>query len=303
MQNTKLPKPKGKDAIKTFKAPESVQLFDFLMSSMPSKGRNKIKSILKHRQVSINGKIVTAFNFIVEKDTEVRINSDFVPTESKFRELRIVFEDDSIIVIDKKAGLLTMATDKGIEKTAYSLLSAHVKKSNPENKIFIVHRIDRETSGLLMFAKSKRVQQLLQDNWQDCILDRTYIALVEGVVKEEKATIESYLRESKALIMYSSQDSEDGQLAITHFNRLLSNDKFSLLEVQLETGRKNQIRVHMQYIGHSIVGDKKYGSSTNPLGRIGLHANILRFIHPITNEEMGFESKTPVVFMRVFDEK
>ncbi|MEI7596747.1 MAG: RluA family pseudouridine synthase [Bacteroidota bacterium] len=276
------------------------ELMKFLIESLPNKKRFVIKSILTHKQVKVNKKAISQYNHLLKPNDEVVINWDITPEEPKYRDLRIVFEDEHIIVIEKYPGLLTIATDKKDEKTAYSILSGHVKKTDPANKIFIIHRIDRETSGLLMFAKSLEIQHLMQEHWQDTVLERKYVAVVEGAVKQESGTIKSWLYESKALIMYSTQDSEDGQLAITHYKLIRKNKYYSLLELELETGRKNQIRVHMKDIGHSIIGDKKYGGSQSPIGRVGLHARKLAFTHPITKENMSFETNIPYKFLSLF---
>jgi len=214
--------------------------------------------------------------------------------------MKILFEDEYLIVIEKEAGLLSISTDKETEKTAYSMLSHHVKKADPKNKIFVVHRLDRETSGVMLFAKSQEIQSLLQEEWKKTIMERTYVAVVEGQFEKEAGTITSWLRESKALIVYSSQDPSTGQKAVTHFKVLKQNNGYALLEINLETGRKNQIRVHMKVIGHSIAGDKKYGATTNPLKRLGLHAQILSFMHPKTGKVVRFETMIPLKFLKLF---
>jgi 23S rRNA pseudouridine1911/1915/1917 synthase len=213
--------------------------------------------------------------------------------------MRLVYEDEHIIVIDKNAGLLSMASDNEKYLTAYNILSNYVKSQKPSNRIFIVHRLDRDTSGLMMFARSEKVQSLLQRDWKRNITDRTYVALVEGEVTEPEGEIRSYIYESRALVMHSTKNPEKGELAITRFRLLKSSRDFSLLEVTLETGKKNQIRLHMQEKGHSIAGDKKYGASSSPIGRLGLHASVLAFIHPVTGKKMRFESRIPAKFRRM----
>lgn len=215
------------------------------------------------------------------------------------RNMRLVYEDEHLIVIDKNAGLLSMASDNEKYLTAYNILSTYVKSQKPSNRIFIVHRLDRDTSGLMMFARSEKVQSLLQRDWKHNVTARTYVALVEGDVAEPDGVIKSYIYESKALVMHSTRNPEKGELAITRFRRLKSGKEYSLLEVTLETGKKNQIRLHMQEIGHSIAGDKKYGATTSPIGRLGLHASVLAFIHPVNGKEMRFESRIPAKFRRM----
>jgi 23S rRNA pseudouridine1911/1915/1917 synthase len=278
---------------------EKDQLLPFLLHQLQHKNRDNIKSLLRKKQIRINGEAVSQFNHDLHPGDQVVIRWDLAEAGDLYRGIRIVFEDDHIIVIDKQAGLLSISA--GSEHiTAYSQLSQHVKLRHPANKIFVVHRLDRDTSGLMVFAKSENVQTLLQRNWQTNVHERTYVALVEGEVKEPEGTIRSYLYESKAFVVHSSQDPSRGELAITHFKTLRSRKDFSLLEVHLETGKKNQIRVHMQEIGHSVAGDKKYGASGNPVGRLGLHASVLAFLHPVTGETLRFASDIPAKLLRVF---
>jgi len=199
--------------------------------------------------------------------------------------MTIVYEDKDLIVVNKKAGLLTIATD------------------NEKNKIFIVHRLDRETSGLIMFAKDSRMQGLLQESWEQTISERSYLAVVDGKTRKPEAICKTYLFESKAFKVHSSQIPEKGKEAITHYSTLKSNDLYSLLKVTLETGRKNQIRVHLQDLKHPIIGDKKYGSTSNPIGRLGLHAWILAFRHPVTGEMVRFETSIPGSFLKLFSQR
>ncbi len=200
-------------------------------------------------------------------------------------------------------GMLSIATAKEKLLTTYSILSTHVKKEDPTNRIFVVHRLDRDTSGVMMFAKSEKVQEIMQKEWQEAVIRRSYIAVVEGVVENDKGTIRSFLKENKMLIMYSTKVPGEGDEAITHYKVLKINEEFSLLEVELETGRKNQIRVHMKELGHPVAGDKKYGSKHNPLRRTCLHANILAFKHPITGEELSFETPPPHRFLSLFQRR
>jgi len=279
---------------------EETELMKFLLAQLPDKNRNNIKSLLKHKQVLVDDKMISQFNHMLKPGQKVMFVSDRIATAKQFRGISIVFEDQYLIVIDKHAGMLSVAKDNEQNETAYSILSRHVKTFNPNNKIFVVHRLDRDTSGLMMFAKSQQIQKLLQEDWNNDIKERTYVALTEGQVEKEEGAITSYLYESKALIMYSSQNPEKGEEAITHYRVIRRNTQYSLLIVNLETGKKNQIRVHMQDIGHSIVGDKKYGSTSNPIGRLGLHACLLAFKHPVTQEPLRFETKIPGKFLQLF---
>ncbi len=272
---------------------------EFLMAKMPEKSRSKIKSLLSSKQVLVDGIPVSQFNHPLVPGQKIEISKQRL-TAGKIEELTVVYEDQHLVVIDKQAGLLSISTAKEKTATAYSLLRNYTKRNDPSNKIFIVHRLDRETSGLMLFAKSELVKRKLQDTWNDSILERSYIAVVEGAVEKSKDTITSYLTEDKTFRMHSSPVPGKGQLAVTHFILKKKSRNFSLLKINLETGRKNQIRVHMQETGHPVAGDKKYGALTNPLKRLGLHAQQLSFIHPVTGEKLHFETNIPAVFLKLF---
>ena len=283
------------------KVAEPVELMTFLLTKMGGMSRNSVKSLLAHRQVMVNSKISTLFNQLLQPNDLVTVNSGRGNIELKHPKLRIIFEDEYLIVVEKKEGLLTVIAGDSEETTAFSILKNHVKKSSPTNRIYTVHRLDRETSGVIMFAKNREVQQTLQENWHRIITRRIYVALVEGVVEKEEDTIVTWLSENeKSLKIHSSDSDNGGQQAITHYRKVKSNENYSLLEIELETGRKNQIRVHMQGIGHPIVGDKKYGGNTSPINRLGLHARLLAFYHPVTTEIVSFETPVPRSFLTIF---
>jgi 23S rRNA pseudouridine1911/1915/1917 synthase len=291
---------RSQDKKRLFTVKEPMELLPFLLKNITNRGRNSIKSLLTRGQVLVNDRVITAHNFPLQPDQTVSIQYEKVLAESAMVGLAILHEDHDIIVIQKEAGLLSIASPQENEVTAYRQLMAHVRKENPKNRVFVVHRLDRDTSGVMMFAKSMNVQQTLQNSWKDIVRERTYIALVEGEVKKPEGTISSWLKESKTLKMYSSPRPNDGQHAVTHYKVMQANRNYSLLQVNLETGRKNQIRVHMQDIGHPIVGDKKYGAKSRAIGRLGLHAHILSFEHPATGELLHFESDIPKAFLSVF---
>ncbi|WP_260866196.1 RluA family pseudouridine synthase [Paenibacillus xylanexedens] len=282
-----------------YQVTEPEELLPFLLKHLKD-GRNAVKSILGRGQVSVDQKVVTKFNLALTPGQTVSISKEGAVAAPSMTGVNILHEDNDIIVIRKEAGLLSIAADRSNDLTAYRQLMEHVRRTNPNNRIFVVHRLDRDTSGVMMFAKSEEVQQKLQNNWKDNVQDRVYVALVEGAVSKEEGTISSWLKETKTLKMYSSPRANDGQHAITHYKRLKSNREFSLLEVRLETGRKNQIRVHMEDLGHPIAGDKKYGARTRDLGRLGLHARVLSFIHPTTDKLMTFETDIPKQFLYPF---
>lgn len=278
---------------------EPTELLKFLYEMMPTRSRNAVKGVLSRGQVGVNGEATTQFNDALQPGDRVQIHSRVATDDVKMTGVKIIHEDDDIIVIEKEAGLLSIASDNERHLTAYRQLTNYVQSIHAKNRIFVVHRLDRDTSGIMLFAKSKEVQQTLQNAWQEVVPERTYIALVEGVVKKG-GTITSWLTENKAFMVYSSPHPNEGQKAVTHYKVLKSNRNLSLLQVNLETGRKNQIRVHMQELGHSVVGDKKYGSRNNAIGRLGLHAHAIAFTHPTTGEALRFESKIPASFTRGF---
>lgn len=282
---------------------EPAELMTFLIAQLPHKNRNNIKSLLRNKQILIDGKVYTQFNHPLRSGQIVTVAANRAPETTQYRGLTILYEDPSLIVINKQAGLLSMATNKERDRTAYGILSDYVKKENPKNKIFIIHRLDRETSGVMMFAKSEKVQRLMQESWNATTKQRTYVALIEGVPEPKRGTITSYLRESKALIVYSSQNPDNGQLSITNYSVIKAANGYALVELELETGRKNQIRVHMQSIDHPVVGDAKYGAQTDPIGRLGLHAEVLAFEHPITGEAMRFDAPVPKSFLSAVKER
>ena len=282
------------------KVSEATELMKFLIEKFPEKSRTTIKSMLAHKQITVDEMVTTKFDFPLKRGQMVFLNKKKSDEKPRFRGLRLVYEDADLIVIDKGSGLLSIASETEKTKTAYSMLSEYVKKFDPRNLIFIVHRLDRDTSGLMMFAKNKKVQEILQKDWNDSIIDRSYVVVVEGIVEKEEGTIISWMKENKALVMYSSQTPDDGQKAITNYKLLKSGKQFSMLEVKLETGRKNQIRVHMKDLGHPVTGDKKYGAKLNPIGQMGLHARVLSFKHPVTGKTMRFDTPIPGKFLKVF---
>jgi 23S rRNA pseudouridine1911/1915/1917 synthase len=283
---------------KEFTVTQSNQLLPFLLDNLAGKGRNKVKALLTHRQVAVDGKIVTRHDCALHPGQKVTVLAARGLEKEAMQGIRILHEDDSLIVIDKPPGLLSMATDAEREKTAYHALMTYVRHTNPQSRIFIVHRLDKETSGIMMFAKTEAIQQALQNDWRDVVLERAYVVAVEGRVEPEKGKITSWLQQSKTQTMYVGKPGQ-GQKAILNYKVLASGNDYSLLDVRLETGRKNQIRVQMQSLGHSVVGDKRYGAKSNPLGRLGLHARVLAFRHPKTGETLRFETPVPPKFRRL----
>jgi len=281
-----------------FTVKEADTLLTFLIAQLPAKSRATLKAVLRDRQVSVDDTPVSQFDHALAPGTQVKVcwDRDRRPAPLK---LKIVFEDKDLIVIEKPSGLLTIATDTEKRKTAYSLLSDYVKTENPSNKIFIVHRLDRDTSGLLLFAKNNRVKQEIQDSWEETVNQRTYVGVVEGEVTKTEGTIVSRLAETSAYRVYSVSPNQAGKKAITHYKKIAGNSRFSLLQLNLDTGRKHQIRVHMYDMGHPIVGDKKYGAHSNPIHRLALHAQVLSFTHPVTGQVHCFETAIPKQFQKL----
>lgn len=260
-------------------------LLDFLMIHYNKKSS---KQYLKFKQVLVNDKVVSQFDHSLVMGDCVEVTK-----ESRDTSLDILFEDKDIIVINKPSGLLSMSNGTK-DKTAYSMVGQYLKQQDAKARVFIVHRLDRDTSGILLFAKSEAMKFKLQNNWNDMVEKRGYLAVVEGVLNKPKGTIKNNLDESKTQQVYVVK--QGGKLAVTHYEVLEDNKKFSLVEVYLDTGRKNQIRVHMEFIGNSIVGDKKYGATSNPMKRLGLHCHDFIFRHPSSNELISLKADAPDIF-------
>lgn len=283
--------PRGRKVVVT----QENTLLAFLFEILKEQSKSSVKALLAHGQISINGKVTAQFDAPLVSGDEVLISYERGKVEFNNPLLNIVWEDEDLIIVNKKEGLLSVASDRVRERTAFHLLSDYVKKTDPRNKIFVLHRLDRDTSGLMMFAKNQRVQKILQSDWNSMITARTYVAVVEGRPEKDCDLIISNLTENANMQVYVTNDG-DGKEAITRYHVVNSNSRYSLLELDLETGRKNQIRAQMQSIGHSIAGDYKYGAETDPTGRLMLHARRLFFIHPATGEEMRFETRIPDKF-------
>jgi 23S rRNA pseudouridine1911/1915/1917 synthase len=272
-------------------------LLNFLLTNIKNKSKNNIKTLLKNSNIYINNKSTTKFDYPLKKGDTIEIKYSVEVNDRT--KIDIIYEDDDIIVINKPAGLLSIATDNEKEMTAYSLVSDYLKSRNKHNKVFVIHRLDKDTSGVLMLSKKESIKDMLQDNWNEIVKKRGYIAVVEGKISKD-GTIRSWLKETKTNLVYSSNKEGDGKEAITNYHVIKNSDNYSLLEIDIKTGRKNQIRVHMKDINHSIIGDRKYGSTIDPLKRLGLHANVLELIHPLTKKVLHFEAQVPSKFYKIF---
>lgn len=269
-----------------YKVNEESELLNFLYSNI-KQSKNTIKNLLTNKNICVNDKIVTKYNYMLKK-------GDIVSIKSKADDIDIIYEDKDMIVVNKPTNLLTISNAKEKEKTLFHIISTYVKRSNKNNKIFVVHRLDKDTSGIVVFSKNERFKNILQDNWNDIVKLRNYVAIVEGSTKES-GQIKTYLDEKNTFIYVS----KTGKLAITNYKKIKGNDKYSLLDINIETGRKNQIRVHMKHINHTVVGDKKYGSNDNSLKRLALHSNKLEFINPLNKKLMKFEVDIPNSFKKL----
>ncbi len=287
-----------KTGVTDYQITEPTTLLPFLIETHAHLSRNAVKAILTRGQVAVDGKKVTQHNHPLAIGQTVSVmNNKTAMIKTSLKGIRILHEDDSIIVIHKDAGVLSMGDRSQAEMTAYRQLTQYVKETNKNNRIFIVHRLDRDTSGVMLYAKTEAMKEALQQDWHTIVKERIYTALVEGEVAEAEGTIKSWLMESKAMKVHSYNYDNGGKYAVTHWKKVRNNKDFSLLEVELETGRKNQIRVHMESLGHPVAGDKKYGALRNPLKRLGLHATTLAFIHPTTGKLERYTSKVPKEFM------
>lgn len=298
MANHRSKIPKQTNTI-TFSTDAEMELLPFLLNVLSGRSRNSVKFILKRGQVSVDGRVKTKHNYLLTPGQTVSVlKNEAAKKMETLKGVSILHEDDAIIVIRKEAGLLSIASPKETSQTVYKQLMDYVRLDDRKNRIFVVHRLDKETSGVMVFAKQEQIKRKLQGSWSENVRERTYIALVEGKVLKNAGIVTSYLKENQVHKMYSTKDKKNGMYAETTYRLIRQNSDFSLLEVELQTGRKNQIRVHMHDLGHPVVGDKKYGATVNPIKRLGLHASVLGFIHPVTEKYVRFQSKPPVSFMK-----
>lgn len=285
----------------TNNSPDDRQLLEFVNEHAKDSSRTDAKSWLKHGQIMLNGDVTTAFDAIVKPGSEVKVNFSRPFVRFKHPRLKLLYEDDDIIVVDKGYGLLSVGIPNPKKKkieSAYDILREYLKKKDPRNKLYVVHRLDRDTSGVMMFAKNEEAQETLRHNWNNFVLERLYIALLEGFVKDDEGIIKSRLAENSQYIVYSTDREDEGRLAVTRYKVVGRGHGLSLVEFTLDTGRKNQIRVHASEMGHPIMGDRKYGAKQSRLNRLCLHAKTLRFAHPLTRKDMYFESPVPFGFYK-----
>ncbi len=292
-------KPNSPENYKRLSVKKPARLLDFLLENL-NESRSKVKATLQGRGIKVNGKTTTQFDLQLQPGMDVAVSkSKRNQYTLKSRYVKIVYEDQWIVVIEKNTGILSMAAGHS-SLNVKAVLDDYFAKSRQKCRAHVVHRLDRDTSGLMVYAKDMDTEQTLEHNWHDIVYDRRYIAVVSGEVEEEGGTVENWLKDNKAYITYSSPVDNGGKYAITHYHVLDRTTEHSLVEFKLETGRKNQIRVHTADIGHPVCGDVKYGNGDDPLHRLCLHAYMLCFWHPVTRKRMEFETPIPAAFRHLF---
>ena len=275
-------------------------LLDWLLQHVHHLSRSKVKATLQGRGIRVDGKVVTQFDYPLKAGQKVTVsrtkqnNSIF-----KNRYVKIVYEDQYLVVIEKNVGVLSMAAGHS-SLNVKAILDDYFKQTRQKCTAHVVHRLDRDTSGLMVYAKDKRTELLLEDDWHNIVYDRRYVAVVSGEMRETDGVIANWLKDNKAYFTYSSPVDNGGKYAVTHFHVLARSPRYSLVEYRLETGRKNQIRVHSADMGHPVCGDVKYGNGDDIIGRLCLHAYILCFYHPVTHRRMEFATPIPPAFRTVF---
>ncbi len=286
----------------TFNVTEETQLLPFLMEKMHGISRNRVKALLTNRVILVDNKITTHPLTELVPGQIVQLDRSKHKMAFRSNDIDIVYEDPYLVVVDKRAGLLSMSNNSR-QETVQTVLNRYLEKGGGRNTSHLVHRLDRDTSGLMVYAKDVQTQQTLIRGWQELVTDRRYIAIVSGELEREEGSVRSWLTEDKRFVIHSSPVDNGGQYAVTHYRVLESNGKYSLVELFLETGRKNQIRVHMADLGHPVVGDRKYGSEDDSIRRLGLHAYMLCFRHPVTGKYLRFETPVPESFERRLNAK
>lgn len=292
----------------SYKVNRSDELLEFLLRKCNT-SRNNVKSLLTNGQVLVNGSVISQYDFVLAKDDEVKISK--TPMKDKLvrnvkktavrpyrMDLKIIYEDDDFVAMDKPVGLLSVESDKD-RNCAFGKVLKYLQSKDKNARPFILHRIDKETSGVLVFAKNPKVYSALKLKWNDFVSEREYFAIAEGIFEKKENRLVNYLRENKNNLVFVTQD-PSGQKAITDYRVVREKDGLSLLAVNIQTGRKNQIRVQLKEQGHPIIGDEKYGFTKNPLSRLGLHASKLVFLHPFSKELITISASVPNEFWRIF---
>lgn len=280
-----------------FVVKEEGELMMFLMNKLSGISRTKVKNMLTNGLIWVDDEVISQYNYALKQGMIVRIGTKQEKRKFTSKWIRIVYEDKYIIIVEKREGIVTNSPTA--EESAQKVLNSYFEFTRQRCRAHTVHRLDKHTSGLLIFAKDKKISMLFERSWKEIVTNRRYVAVVEGFMEREFGTIESWLRDNKMFVSYSSDVDNGGKYAITHYKTLKRKPNYSLIDLKLDTGRKNQIRVHMQDLKHPIVGDMKYGSVQDPIKRVALHAYKLEFIHPVTKEELSFETPIPESFIKL----
>lgn len=278
---------------------EDVQLLDWLIANLKGLSRNKVKDTLHGRGIKVNGKIVTQFDYPLTRGMKISVSKSKKNDTFKSRYVNLVYEDPYLVVIEKKPGILSMAAGHK-SLNVKTVLDDYFRQTKQRCTAHVVHRLDRDTSGLMVYAKDMQTEQTLEHEWHNIVYDRRYVAVVSGEMEEDEGTIANWLKDNKAYVTYSSPVDNGGKYAVTHFHVLDRTTEHSLVEYKLETGRKNQIRVHSADMNHPVCGDVKYGNGDDPIHRLCLHAYMLHFFHPVTRARMEFETPIPSQFRMLF---
>ena len=287
------------DNIKSFTVNEETTLLPFLFLSMPTMSKTEVKSMLKYKHVAIKGSAVTQFDTPLYPGDTVEVN--FGRSFYKFNnpQVKVLFEDKWMVVIEKASGLLSVANDTAREKNAYHIIKDYVRHDNPDAELYVCHRLDQYTSGILVFAKDEALMNEMRSNWDFYVKERKYVCVTENIPPRKEDTIESLLTQNEHLRVHSTNDETVGRLAVTHYRVMQTRGRYALVDVEIFTGKKNQIRVHMSEMGCPIAGDVKYGAETNPARRLMLHNYRLTFVHPVSGETMRFTLPMPSVFRKL----
>jgi len=280
---------------------EDSPLLEWLLNHL-QQSRSKVKATLQGRGIKVNGKVVTQFDFLLQPGMKVAVSQTKKNDQFKSRYVKIVYEDRYLVVVEKNIGILSMAAGHS-SLTVKTVLDDYFRKTRQNCTAHVVHRLDRDTSGLMIYAKDMTTEQILEHEWHQIVYDRRYVAVVSGEMEDDEGTIANWLKDNKAYVTYSSPVDNGGKYAVTHFHTLARTADHSLVEYRLETGRKNQIRVHSADMGHPVCGDVKYGNGDNPIHRLCLHAYVLCFYHPVTHQRMEFETPVPNDFKFIMNNK
>lgn len=287
-----------KESYDNYVVQEESTLLDWLLTNL-NESRTKIKATLKGRGIKVNGKQITRHDFPLVPGMKIAVSKTKRNNTLRSRYVKIVYEDAYIIVVEKNVGILSMPAGHH-SLNVKAVLDEYFHKTKQPCQAHVVHRLDRDTSGLMIYAKDKKTEFSLQADWKGTVYDRRYVAVVSGVMEQDEGTIDSWLKDNKSYFSYSSSTDNGGKYAVTHFYTLDRSPQHSLVEFKLDTGRKNQIRVHAADMGHPVCGDPKYGNGDDPIGRLCLHAYVLCFYHPVTHEPMEFQARIPQNFIQLF---